>query len=85
MGLAMPSELELEIQQHLKQYLSGAESLTDFEDWFVPLLWDIDEEDDHTRDLAGRVHVLLSEFSRGDRSLGELRDKLSGTIRTTVA
>jgi len=78
----MPSELELGIQQHVMQYLSGVVSLSDFENWFVPAMWEIDDEDEYTRKLAGTVHILISEFSRGDRTLMSLREGLAETIRT---
>jgi hypothetical protein len=78
----MPSELELGIQQHVMQYLSGVESLTEFEDWFVPVLWDIDDEDENTRELVGTMHILISEFSRGDRTLEGLRQGFADRIRT---
>lgn len=64
------------------QYLSGG-LLADFENWFLPALWEIDEEDENTRDLAGTVHILISEFSRGDRTLEEMRAGLTQTIRTS--
>jgi hypothetical protein len=76
----MPSELELEIQQHLMQYLSGDIVLADFENWFSPVLWEIDVEDEHTRELAGTIHLLISEFSRGDRTLENMRKGLAETI-----
>jgi hypothetical protein len=79
----MLSQLELEIQQHIIQYLSGVASLSDFEDWFVPVLWDIDEEDARTRELAGTIHILLSEFSHGVRSIENLRQGLARTTCIT--
>jgi hypothetical protein len=78
----MLSELALGIQQHVMQYLSGVASLSEFEDWFVPALWDLDGENEDTRKLAGTVHIFISEFSRGDRTLQELREGLAETIRT---
>jgi hypothetical protein len=78
----MLSDLELGIQQNVTRYLSGQISLADFEDWFVPALWDLDNEDKHTRELAGRLHILISEFSSGDRTLDDLRTGLAETIRT---
>jgi hypothetical protein len=63
--------------------LSGQISLADFEDWFVPTLWEIEDEDEQTRELVGRVHIVISEFSRGDRSLEDLHKGLAGTIRTS--
>ena len=80
----MLSELELAIQQHLMQYLSGAISLSDFENWFLPALWEIDSEDGRARELAGTLHILISEFSRGDRTLQELRSGLAEMICTSA-
>ena len=65
------------------QYLSGG-SLADFENWFLPALWEVDEEDENTRALAGTVHILISEFSRGDRTLEELRAGLTEMISTSA-
>ncbi len=76
----MSSELELEIQQHLMKYLSGSVSLAEFENWFVPMLWDIDDTDERTRRLAGAVHILISEFSSGDRHEESLREGLIAAI-----
>ncbi|MGP8245337.1 MAG: hypothetical protein ACLQVN_12570 [Bryobacteraceae bacterium] len=80
----MPSELELAIQQHLMQYLGGRMTLTDFEDWFLPVFWDVDSEDEQTREMAGTVHILISEFSRGDRTVDGLQRGLAETIRTAA-
>jgi hypothetical protein len=77
----MSSELELAIQGRLLRYLASVESLEDFENWFTPVLWDVDNEDRDTRELAGTVHILISEFSRGDRTLQQLHDGLLETIR----
>ena len=65
----MASQIDQAIQRHLLQYLSGEIELHQFEDWFVPMLWDIDEYDECAREMAGRVHILIAEFSHGDRSL----------------
>ncbi len=81
----MPSELEFAIQQHVMKYLADKESLAEFENWFAPILWDIDQEDQHTRELAGRVHILMSEFSRGDRPLQNLREGLAGAVSPSLA
>jgi hypothetical protein len=81
----MPSEIELAIQQHIMRYLADKESLAEFQNWFVPILWDIDHEDAHTQELAGRVHLLISEVSRGDRSLQDLNRGLAGTVSHLLA
>jgi|HubBroStandDraft_1064217.scaffolds.fasta_scaffold85393_2 hypothetical protein len=75
------SQLELEIQQHVIQYLAGSMSLADFENWLVPVLWDIDMEDSDTQEMAGTVHILLSELSRGDRTVDAFREGLARTTR----
>jgi TATA-binding protein-associated factor Taf7 len=51
------------------------------EDWFAPILWDIDQEDEQTRELAGRIHILVSELSRGDRTLHSFRQEMMSAIR----
>lgn len=76
----MRSELEFEIQQHIMQYLSGSASLAEFENWFVPALWDVDAEDARSRGSAGAVHILISEFSRGGRNEETLREGLVAAI-----
>jgi len=81
----MPSEIERAIQQHIMRYLADKESLAEFQNWFVPILWDIDQEDEHTRELAGRVHILISEVSRGDRSLQDLSQGLASTVSHLLA
>jgi hypothetical protein len=78
----MPSELEHAIQQHIIQYLDGVVSLAEFEEWFVPILWDIDDEDPRVRELAGTIHILIAEFSRGDRTATDLREHLADAVRT---
>jgi hypothetical protein len=77
----MASELELEIQQHLSQYLKDA-ALHEFEDWFVPVLWDLaDSQDEGARELAGSISNLIAEYSRGDRTLESLREGLARVAR----
>lgn len=72
----MASELDLEIRQHLMHYVSGRITLADFENWFIPVLWDIDDQDGDTREMAGTVHLLISEFSRGSCSIGDFHQAL---------
>lgn len=76
----MLSELDLAIQQHLMRYLSGDTSLADFENWFVPLLWEIDEEPEATRERAGNIHILLSELSNGDLTIADFNKRLTEFI-----
>jgi hypothetical protein len=77
-GLAMASELQLELQQHLVEYLDGTLQQHELEDWLLPTLWDLAESDDEgSRELAGRIENLISEHSRGDRSTESLQEELT--------
>jgi len=73
----MPSQIETNIRRKLAAYLAGATTLHQFEDWFAPILWDIDHADPEARELAGEIQILLSEYSRGDRSLDRVREELT--------
>jgi len=74
----MASELELDIQQHLSEYLEGQLQRYEFEDWLIPVLWDLAESDDDVaRGLAGHIHNLITETSRKDRSPDSLREELT--------
>jgi hypothetical protein len=68
--------LEIELQEHLLRYLSRAEQLHEFEDWFTPLLWDMDAQNQGMRELFGSVSNLIAEFSRGDRTSESLEQEL---------
>jgi hypothetical protein len=60
----MASELELEIQQHLSEYLGGKLQRYELEDWLIPTIWDLAEsEDEWARELAGEIENLISEHS----------------------
>ena len=81
----MASELELEIQQHLAEYLDGTLQQYELEDWLLPTLWDLAESNDEgARELAGRIETLISEHSRGDRSIKSLREELTRIARPFV-
>ena len=72
---------ELEIQQHLLQFLKGVSQLHEFEDWLVPVLWDLAESEDvAARELAGHIHNLIAEASRGDRTYRSMRESMSSQV-----
>jgi hypothetical protein len=75
----MESEIARQIRKNVRRYLNGEIRLHEFEDFFVPILWDI-EEGQSEADLAGKVHILTSEYSRGDRSLLSLHEELENAI-----
>lgn len=81
----MVSETQDEIQKNLARYLQGEIALHEFEDWFTPVLWNLaDSEDDPAREIAGSVHILISEFSDGTLELEAFRERLS-VLAPTVA
>lgn len=82
----MASELEVAIQQHLLEYLAGVTQLHEFEDWFVPISWELAESDDvAARELVGRIHNLIAETSRGDRSIESMHEELMKVLHPPFA
>ena len=78
----MASEIVGQIREELRRYLAGGIKLYEFEDFFVPLLWDIDQYGDAVAiALAGSIHNLISEYSQHDRSLDSLREELMRIAR----
>ncbi len=76
------SEIATKIRRELQRYIDGEIELHQFEDFFVPLLWDVDSHDDsEASELAGSIHNLTAEYSRRDRSLDSLREELTRIAR----
>jgi hypothetical protein len=74
----MASEIEKRLRNQVSAYLAGSIALHQFEDWFMPILWDIERYGDPSAEqLAGEIQILLSEYSRGDRSLDSARGALT--------
>jgi hypothetical protein len=77
----MVSELQSEIRENLQKYIDGA-SLSEFEDWFMPLLWDLsDSADCEPKRLAGTIANLIAEYSCGHLNQTDLRKELAAAIR----
>ena len=73
----MPSSIEVEIRERVAQYVAGDLSLREFQEWFVPRAWGMDAADDvRAAERANEIELFLAEFSNGDWSEGELREKL---------
>ena len=80
----MASAIVSVIQQEAQRYLTGQLQLNEFEDFLVPLMWDIDSyRDESATELVGRIHVLLAEYSCRERSLGSLKDELTRIALST--
>jgi hypothetical protein len=81
----MASAIVQEIQQELRRFLDGSIELHEFEDFFVPRLRDLESSSDEAAaGFAGHVHILLSEYSRGDRLLASLKEELGRITRHPV-
>jgi hypothetical protein len=81
----MASAIVQEIQQQLRRFLDGSIELHEFEDFFVPRLRDLEgSSDEAAAGFAGHIHVLLAEYSRGDRPLASLKEELGQMIPQSV-
>jgi hypothetical protein len=77
----MRSPIVSEIHRRLTEFLSGKTEFHEFEDWFVPILWELaDGTDETARQLVGQIHILIAEFSRGDRTADSLREELAKVV-----
>jgi hypothetical protein len=60
----MDERLDHEIRSQLSRYLRGAASLAEFQEWFVPVFWTIqDRNDPQAEALANQIQGILSEAS----------------------
>jgi hypothetical protein len=77
----MTGGIDLEIRERLGRYLSRDISLHDFQSWFVPVLWNIEQtQNAEAIELAGEIELRLAEFSNGDWTEAELRSKLEPLV-----
>ncbi|MGI8553742.1 MAG: hypothetical protein ACR2PL_23575 [Dehalococcoidia bacterium] len=73
----MQSSLRQEILGWLSGYGAGTVSLLDFKQWFIPIAWTIElNNDPAAEDLAHTVELRLAEFSNGHWTDEELQDQL---------
>ena len=71
----MTSRVDFEIRKQLIRYLSGQISLNNFQEVFIPIIWDIDKkENKNVKKLSNRIILRLAEYSNGDWSEQELKD-----------
>jgi hypothetical protein len=76
--MVMLSSIDQDIREMVARYVSGAVSLREFQEWFVPRIWNIDANGDAAgAQLANRIELLLAEYSNGDWTEEELRKKLT--------
>jgi hypothetical protein len=76
-GLDMSYSLDINIRERLAAYLANEISLREFEDWFFPETWDVDQLGNLAlTNLVYGIKLCLAEFSNGDWTEGELRNLL---------
>lgn len=78
----MSHSLDFTIRERLATYLANEISLEEFEDWFFPETWDIDEIDNLAIiNLIYGIKLRLAEFSNHDWTEKELRSQLRPFIQ----
>jgi len=77
----MTGGIDLEIRERLGQYLDRKISLHDFQAWFVPVLWNIEQTHNAKAiELAGEVELQLAEYTNDDWTEDELRSELQPLV-----
>jgi hypothetical protein len=75
--LDMSYSPDFNIREQLARYLAKEISLREFEDWFFPETWDVDQLGDLAlMNLVYGIKLRLAEFSHGDWTENELRSLL---------
>jgi hypothetical protein len=76
--------LAAQIRAQIARYLTGAITLNEFQEWFVPEAWVV-EASSPAYDLAQTIELLLAEYTSGHRTQDELREALGAlTVSVTV-
>jgi len=79
------SALLSELQQHLLNYLNGQTTLRQFEEWFVPATWDVQDTDNpQLIETRNAIDARIAEYTNGDWSEDELRNFLRPYVETKV-
>lgn len=70
--------MERAILEHVVRYLRGQESLAEFESWFIPATWGINQSSDReTVAVARRISLRLAEFLNDHWTEDEFKDRLA--------
>lgn len=81
----MSCSLDYHIREQLARYLAGEISLREFEDWFFPETWDVDQIDNlDLLNLVYGIKLRLAEFSHRDWTEAELQEHLRPFIQRYV-
>lgn len=63
--------MHIEIREWLSKYIRGEVMLREFQEWFVPVTWEINDED--ALELTKEIELLLAEFTNGHRTEAECK------------
>ena len=81
----MSYPLEYSIRERLAAYLASQMTLSEFEDWFFPETWDIDQVGNlDLLNLVYGIKLRLAEFSNGDWTEAELHSQLRPFIERYI-
>lgn len=69
---------EKALREHLNGYLSGSQTLNEFQDWFIAATWNIEAAASPAAvELARDIELVLAEATGGYLTRDELRSDLS--------
>ncbi len=65
--------------------MAGELSLQEFDAWFVPATWRVEQLDDpRAEELTWEIYLRLAEYSNGHRALAETKDLLRSRAAATA-
>ena len=73
----MQHDLEKQIRTKMGRFVGGKVSLRDFNRWFTPATWDVDEAPASLRELVYNVKALIDDYDNKRLSKSALRQQLS--------
>ena len=75
--------LDLKIREQVARYLDDDITLAQFQEWFAPVLWDIESRANKAAiELAYEIELLLAELSQHHRTEAEFRELLAPLVTT---
>jgi len=81
----MLSSIETQIRDNIRKVADDELSVHDFEQWFVPMSWNIENCGDPSAiAVVHKIDGILSESSSGNWSESDLRDELANVILPLV-
>ena len=77
----MHNNLEREIRSCLAEYVTGQATFEEFNDWFAPILWEVEDRGEPAAtDLAYRIEGAVAEYSAGHLTEEDLRREMESIV-----